>query len=158
MLRCFPPCCTRSRGACSAGEAQGGNPQLCGIRRCACSEAPADVRALQVERKAAIINFVAIAEAADGVILSRGNLGLDFDPGVRVRWRAVDGLPCALAPGLLALRAGCGTACKLGPAPATPAAPCTLPPTHKSPNSIQTHTCATCPHAAPRTTAHPAQR
>ena len=36
---------------------------------------------MQIERKAAIINFASIAEAADGVILSRGNLGLDFDPG-----------------------------------------------------------------------------
>ncbi|GAB4821631.1 hypothetical protein N2152v2_008677 [Parachlorella kessleri] len=34
----------------------------------------------KIERKAAIINFASIAEAADGVILSRGNLGLDFDP------------------------------------------------------------------------------
>ena len=38
---------------------------------------------MQIERKAAILNFASIAEAADGVILSRGNLGLDFDPGER---------------------------------------------------------------------------
>lgn len=36
---------------------------------------------LQVERKWAIHNFMGIVEAADAVIFSRGNLGLDFDPG-----------------------------------------------------------------------------
>lgn len=48
-------------------------------RECFGSGASADV--VQIERKAGIVNFSGIAEAADGVILSRGNLGLDFDPG-----------------------------------------------------------------------------
>jgi len=34
----------------------------------------------KVERKAAIHNFERIAAASDGIILSRGNLGLDFEP------------------------------------------------------------------------------
>ena len=36
---------------------------------------------MQVERKAAMRNFVEVMVAADGVIFSRGNLGLDYDPG-----------------------------------------------------------------------------
>ena len=34
----------------------------------------------KVERKAAIHNFEQIVAAADGIVLSRGNLGLDFEP------------------------------------------------------------------------------
>ncbi|KAK2077380.1 hypothetical protein QBZ16_004225 [Prototheca wickerhamii] len=34
----------------------------------------------KVERKPAVRNFSAIALAADGILLSRGNLGLDFEP------------------------------------------------------------------------------
>lgn len=34
----------------------------------------------KVERKAAVHNFDAIINASDGVLLSRGNLGLDFEP------------------------------------------------------------------------------
>jgi pyruvate kinase len=37
---------------------------------------------LQVERKSAVRNFEGIAAAADGIIISRGNLGLDFEPEV----------------------------------------------------------------------------
>ncbi|KAI3434821.1 hypothetical protein D9Q98_002878 [Chlorella vulgaris] len=36
----------------------------------------------KVERKAAVRNFEAIAHAADGIIMSRGNLGLDFEAEV----------------------------------------------------------------------------
>ena len=36
----------------------------------------------QVERKAAVRNFEGIAHVADGIIISRGNLGLDFEPEV----------------------------------------------------------------------------
>ncbi|EFN57223.1 hypothetical protein CHLNCDRAFT_143690 [Chlorella variabilis] len=35
-----------------------------------------------IERKAAIRNFEAIAHVADGIMISRGNLGLDFEPEV----------------------------------------------------------------------------
>ena len=35
---------------------------------------------LQVENRAALYNFASIATAADGVIISRGNLGLDVAP------------------------------------------------------------------------------
>lgn len=35
---------------------------------------------LQVENRAALYNFASIATAADGLILSRGNLGLDVAP------------------------------------------------------------------------------
>ena len=35
---------------------------------------------LQVENRQALTNFAAIAAAADGVVLSRGNLGLDVLP------------------------------------------------------------------------------
>lgn len=37
-------------------------------------------RAAQVENQQALANFEAIAAAADGVVLSRGNLGLDVLP------------------------------------------------------------------------------
>ncbi|KAL4446774.1 hypothetical protein ABPG77_008018 [Micractinium sp. CCAP 211/92] len=36
----------------------------------------------KIERKAAVRNFEAIAHVADGIIISRGNLGLDFDAEV----------------------------------------------------------------------------
>ena len=35
---------------------------------------------LQVENRAALYNFASIATAADGIVLSRGNLGLDVAP------------------------------------------------------------------------------
>lgn len=35
---------------------------------------------LQVENQAALYNFPSIAMAADGIVLSRGNLGLDVAP------------------------------------------------------------------------------
>lgn len=41
----------------------------------------------QVERKSAVRNFEGIAHVADGIIVSRGNLGLDFEPEVRA-WGA----------------------------------------------------------------------
>jgi pyruvate kinase len=42
-----------------------------------------------VERKAAVRNFEGIAHVADGIIISRGNLGLDFEPEVGGRrWGA----------------------------------------------------------------------
>lgn len=37
---------------------------------------------IQIERKAAIRNFEAVAHVADGIVISRGNLGLDFDSEV----------------------------------------------------------------------------
>ncbi len=42
----------------------------------------------QIERKAAIRNFEGIAHVADGIIISRGNLGLDFEAEVRC-WRNI---------------------------------------------------------------------
>lgn len=43
-----------------------------------------------MERKSAVRNFEGIAHVADGIIVSRGNLGLDFEPevGPASRWRA----------------------------------------------------------------------
>ena len=35
---------------------------------------------MQVENRAALYNFASIATAADGVVISRGNLGLDVLP------------------------------------------------------------------------------
>lgn len=43
---------------------------------------PAPLTRHQIERKAAIRSFEGIAHTADGIIVSRGNLGLDFEPEV----------------------------------------------------------------------------
>lgn len=40
----------------------------------------AELACVQLENRAALYNFASIATAADGLILSRGNLGLDVAP------------------------------------------------------------------------------
>lgn len=52
----------------------------------------------QVERKPAVRNFDAICLAADGVLISRGNLGLDYDAEV--------------SPGMYDLVGGMGGSCR----------------------------------------------